>query len=477
MSYGVTAEGFVIKRLPEIKQGIIDDLKSLFPNIDTSDDSVVGQLVSLNAQRETELWEQLGNVYANQHPSEAQKIHLDYLLEFNNLARLRALKSSVTIGLNSGLDEEIPSGTQVQSEAGDLFELIDDTFVENVGLQKAYIRIGTVEDDTTYTITINEEDVYAIDSGQGATTESIAAALLEEIEEDVDAVITATSTGNGDLQIDIINPASSFMIEFTESMLFFYPAEFESVEYGNISVSKYTIDEIVTPTGTLEYVNNFESGESGREEETDAEVRIRRLNSLQIVGGGTLPSIVARLQNEITGVTAVQGYENRTDIEDGEGRPPHSIHIIIEGGDNEDIANLLWEIKPAGIQTFGSENIEITDSNGDTQIINFDRPIEKYIWVNIELTLLDEEDFPENGITLVKQKILEYGNTLLVGGNVVPQRFFGSIFGIPGIESIFIEVASTDEPDGEPVYQEEPIEIDINEKTVFDVDRIEVTVN
>lgn len=471
MTYGLTTEGFIVKRLPEIKESIRNAIKELFPNIDIADDSVTGQMISLQAQRDAELWEQAHNIYNEQHPSEAASTGLDYILEFKALTRLQASKSQLIIGFNGELNTEIPKDTQVKNEYGNIFVTKEDALIYNGGLLKAYLRINEVADNTIYEITINETETYSIDSGISATAESIAASLILAITEDVDSPIIAVSPGSGDITLE--TKSGTFLVEFDPTILFFCPINCESQETGEISVVAYSIDKIETPVGGLDNVNNFEDGVKGRATETDAEARIRFFAST-ISEAGTLPAIVSFLQDEVEDVITVKGYENRTDTIDGFGRPPHSIHIIIEGGDDDEIADLLWKSKPGGIQLFGSEEVEIIDSNGDTQIINFDRPIPKYAWINIVLTLGGEEIFPADGLLQVKQKVFGYGDDLQIGKDIIPQRFYGSIFEVPGIESIFIEIAITDDPGGSPIYQEETITIDVNEKSIFDQVRINV---
>ena len=103
-------------------------------------------------------------------------------------------------------------------------------------------------------------------------------------------------------------------------------------------------------------------------------MRLRREQSLQVTGAGTLPSIVARLQDDVSGVTTVKGYENRTDVIDVSGRPPHSIEMVVEGGDDQDIIDTLWLVKGGGIQTFGNTSGVAVDSNGNNQTLYFSRP-------------------------------------------------------------------------------------------------------
>lgn len=470
MTFGLTENGFRPKRLDDIKTEIENSLKDTFGAVDVSPESVFGQIIGIFAKEHADLWEQMDTVYKNQHPSEAAGVNLDYILEFTGLTRLTALQTQVSVGLKGTLGINVPQGTQIRSTLDNaLFELKSDTEINKNNQLKMYVRIDTVLASTNYTITIDGTTLYQIASGLSPTQESIALALVNAINIDLGAVITASHRGNGDILL--LAKAVVFGTDVDANMSWFSPAEFQSVDTGEILAIQDTLTIIETPVGGLDEVNNFEDGVKGRDAETDAEANLRRILSLQIVGAGTLPAIIARVQDDISGVTEVKGFENRTDIIDGDGRPPHSFQIIVDGGDNQAIGNLLWQIKPAGIQTYGSENVNVIDSNGDIQVMHFSRPVSMPIYVKIILTLYSEEIFPVDGVTQVKSKTVEYGNSLDIGADVIPQRFYGGIFQVPGIETIDLQISLDD-----ILYVSTPITIAPAERATFDLTRVSVTI-
>lgn len=344
------------------------------------------------------------------------------------------------------------------------------------------------------------------------------------------------------------------------------PMVFIAQNFGPVPAPADSVNEIVNPISGWDFVTNFKDGLIGRNRETDAELRLRRQNSIRILGAATVESIRARIAQEVLGVTHVSVYENRTmqeenieitfsadfsagndivvtingiplpvvsfttdhvttmqllaaeiqqfngidtvnvgglddrvltivmdqgyqiDVEDIQitgptvnyhiigGRYPKSFEAIVQGGSDLDVAEKIWQVKPAGIQTFGNTQVIVNDSQGDPQAINFSRPVPIYIWVNVELTLYDEEDFPINGLDLVRQEILEYGNSLLVGEDVIIQRILCQVFHVPGISNVFIEIASTLDPGDTPTYDENNIPIENSEVAVFDLNRITASV-
>lgn len=102
-------------------------------------------------------------------------------------------------------------------------------------------------------------------------------------------------------------------------------------------------------------------------------------------------------------------YENNTDVTDSSGRPPHSIEVVVSGGTDQDIADFIWSVKPAGIQTYGSSSATVSDSNGDSQTIYFSRPTYKYVHLEVTIdSYYAEEQFPLDGVDQIKAAIFDY---------------------------------------------------------------------
>lgn len=90
------------------------------------------------------------------------------------------------------------------------------------------------------------------------------------------------------------------------------PVVFLSQDFGPIVAPINTLTEILTPISGWISINNLKAGITGRLIETDAELRIRRNNSLRLLGAGTVESIRARLLQQVPGVTSAFVFENRT---------------------------------------------------------------------------------------------------------------------------------------------------------------------
>ena len=251
-----------------------------------------------------------------------------------------------------------------------------------------------------------------------------------------------------------------------------------AVEAGTVLALAGTVTNIETPVSGWDSVTNADDGTAGRETETDAELRQRRLESLQVTGAGTVEAIRARLRQQVDDVTAVSIIENRTDTVDSDGRPPHSFEAVVSGGVDQDVADLIWEVKPAGIETTGELTLTVLDSEGEQQTISFSRPIPLYIWMQVVLDPDNTGDFPDGYEAAVTAAIVDYGDGLEVGDDVYYQALYGPIYrNVPGLELITVSIGASVDANTEPTYAESNIEVGANEIALFDASRITVTVN
>ena len=62
----------------------------------------------------------------------------------------------------------------------------------------------------------------------------------------------------------------------------------------------------------------------------------------------------------------------------------HEEAVVAEGAD-QDIWDKLWEVKSAGIATFGTESGTALDSQGNPHTVNFSRATPISIWMHAEL--------------------------------------------------------------------------------------------
>lgn len=162
---------------------------------------------------------------------------------------------------------------------------------------------------------------------------------------------------------------------------------FRAENLGAVLVTIGTITTPVTAIAGVTAINNSSSVTTqGVDEESDAELRIRRKKSVSNVASSYLDSIEGNLL-DVEGVSEVAVYENVTDTTDGDGIPPHSIWAIVVGGSNADIGAVLYAKKTAGAGFKGSVSVDVPRSNGRTYPVKFDRSTDEDLYVKFSISL------------------------------------------------------------------------------------------
>jgi hypothetical protein len=185
------------------------------------------------------------------------------------------------------------------------------------------------------------------------------------------------------------------------------------------------------------------------------------------------------IQNErmkVPGVEFACVYSNRSMVEI-EGRPAKSYEAVVVGGNEQSIAEVIFQKGPAGVEPFGQIIKEVTDSEGFVWEIGFSRPVNKYIWVMIQYQKNPEEDLPNDVVSAIQDNILAWGQTALnVGVDLIFQRMFRSVYDVQGIGYATISVAVTDDlvQPAPGNYQSQNIEIGETEIAVMDKSRINI---
>lgn len=475
--FGLDSSGFQRARLEDIKTQIEEAIIASFGEVNLEPDSVLGQLVGVFSVPASDTWQQLENVYNAAYAATADGVSLDKAVDLVGVKRLQPTKSRVFAKVTGAQGTLIPAGSQVSVlETNEIFSSVADGIITRSSAVSAVVSVTTVTNSFTYSLVVNGVSC-SFTSDVSATLSEILSGLkasIEASEEPVTVELGATQITVNTNQYDLpfnITVGTGLSISSRSSLI-----TFEADETGAIVVLPGTFTQIVTPISGWDSVTNEVAGIQGRDLETDVELRLRRAQSLKIVGAGSAEAIRSRILQQVQDVTAAFVYENRTNTTDASSRPPHSFEAVVIGGSDTDIANKIWEVKPAGIETYGNVSVLITDSNGDEQTIKFSRPTDIFVWVNCVVTIVDGE-YPADGTPTIKQSILSHGQSLGVGEDVKYQEFFGGIYETAGIASVALTLATSATAGGTPgAYTAANIEIDPTEAANFAADRITVTV-
>ncbi|ENF3341641.1 baseplate J/gp47 family protein [Escherichia coli] len=190
---------------------------------------------------------------------------------------------------------------------------------------------------------------------------------------------------------------------------------------GAVAALAGTITEINTPTRGWVSVTNPAAATVGTPAETDAELRIRQSQSVALPSITPFEALDGAVSN-VTGVTRHKLYENDTGSEDGNGLPPHSVAVIVDGGDVTDIAQAIRGNKGQGTATHGTTSVTVPDKYGNPHVIKFSRSSDVPVYARIKLKVFT--GYTSQIGQQIQQAISDYINSLTIGDSVLLSRIY-----------------------------------------------------
>ncbi|WP_109078483.1 baseplate J/gp47 family protein [Aggregatibacter kilianii] len=168
-------------------------------------------------------------------------------------------------------------------------------------------------------------------------------------------------------------------------------ADFRSEELGAFNLAKNTNLTIETVTLGLNAATTLENAEIGVEEETDQQLRERFFISRTKNAQNSADAIQSKIA-ALPDVKQVKVLENNTKQRDKNGVEPHSLNVIVDGGADNQIAQVIYENKGAGVGLQGGTETTLTINN-ERRTLRFDRvaPVD----VQVSMRCVRYEDFTE----------------------------------------------------------------------------------
>lgn len=172
----------------------------------------------------------------------------------------------------------------------------------------------------------------------------------------------------------------------------------------------------------------------GRLTETDDELRRRRMYSVQQTSTTTLASILANIYS-LDGVLSATFLENDTDRTDANGLPLKSFEFIVDGGDENQITDVIFTNKPAGTHAFGTTIIQKKDSEENIYSIGYTKA--EHVNVGIDITLDVKSIQTQTWINNIKEAIIEQFKVIQdIGVNVKDYNYYTVLTKFPEIYDI-----------------------------------------
>jgi uncharacterized phage protein gp47/JayE len=468
---GLTVNGFLIKTFEEINDEVKTKLQDSFGVINLDESSVFSQFSGIYSEREALIWFALGALYNSLDPDTASGFSLDNIAAYTNITRQNATYTTTQAqltGINQTLILENSEATATGVNA--VFKLDNEVSISNDRAVSINIEVVDIT-LTVYKINVNGTLIeYPKVPGDGVTEIIFGLITL------INLVFTNVEATNVNNILNIRSLDSNLLSVYVVDGLSIFDVtvlgNFTSDTLGFIPLPANALNKIQTPIVGWKSVNNPLAGITGRNIETDNELRIRRLLSSKI-GGSTPEGIRARVLN-VPGVTSCKVIENRLLVPDADGRPGNSFETLVLGGVDLAVATAIWLASPAATATFGTVSVTIIDSSGDNQIIKFSRPAKVYIFVTVTITLDTSGSYPTEGDSVIIDGINNQINMLTVGQDVIYQSLNTSIFSVPGISSAVITIGGTLVEGTPPVQSSANVIISNTQTAVTDITKINI---
>ena len=195
-------------------------------------------------------------------------------------------------------------------------------------------------------------------------------------------------------------------------------------------------------------------------DETDADLRLRRREELADQGSTTVPAMRAAL-SRLEGMDAVRVFTNRTMAIDAAGRPPKSVEALVLGSTLPSvIGETIYMDLAAGIQAYGTTNVNVIDSEGHTEVVGYSvaQPVEYAIRLvvtidnvayagNEALTQAIVDFSAGEMLVLTDGRIISGGVEL--GGTLYRSRFIAAALAVSGVTSVQMVLFKSDQPGAE----------------------------
>jgi uncharacterized phage protein gp47/JayE len=191
--------------------------------------------------------------------------------------------------------------------------------------------------------------------------------------------------------------------------------------YGAITATTHTLTQILNPQLGWYTVTNANPATAGQAEETDAQLQLRRDQSVAIPSVSAVASVQSNL-GALAGVNAVKVYENDTDTTNSLGINRHSIAAVVQGGTSSEIASTIQVTKSPGCSTQGTSSLTVVDPAGVPKTISWYPltliPMQVVVHVNA-LT-----GFNANTETYIKQAIAQFVSGFGIGDTSYLSRLY-----------------------------------------------------
>lgn len=238
-------------------------------------------------------------------------------------------------------------------------------------------------------------------------------------------------------------------------------------ETGAINAPAGALSNIKSPIFGWSTVTNAEPMAAGKIKESDQQLRLRRRASVSRGNRNMTDSLWAAL-SDLEGVIEAAVLENPSNKEDKRGLAPHSVHAVVLGGDDIEIAQTIWSNKTGGSILDGNETVLIKDLSGGDQQVKFSRPVS--VPVRIKVNITPRVGWSYKTASQIRDVLFEYINsTQRVGEELVSSNLYSPLNEIGGFSINRVYLAKQGF-----LFAEQSLRVDFNERVNVDINDIEI---
>lgn len=452
---GISDQGFAIKRMTEILSDLRAEATSLFQDmvqpgdqVDTSNSSALGRLIALVSPSLADLWEVAQADYQAFDPNSATGIALDNLVALGGITRQEQTFTTASVLVSGDNGTLIPIGNTVSSTTTvNQFKTTTPIALSPSSASGVTLAVSSVQNSALYSINYSNTtttNTVNFTSDASATVAEILTGLLTVINS-AHPSLNGSIVGNN-LVIDRDDIFQTVSFSVSSNLSFTKIRAIGEVVSDTAGVSEQevgTINTILTPVLGWDSVTNPLPAISGKDRETDEQLRLRFRNGKFEKATNTIDSIYSALIN-LNGVTEVTIYENDSGSTDINGVPGHSFLPIVVGGLSTDIASAIWQNKPIGILSYGNTTVTVNDNQSPPfpHAVSFSRPVPVVIYITMDLTT--DPDFPANGEDQIRTALIDYfSENFGTGDDVIYSRLYTAINSVPGhyVQSLTVGIS------------------------------------
>lgn len=179
--------------------------------------------------------------------------------------------------------------------------------------------------------------------------------------------------------------------------------------------------------------------------EDDDSLRARVL-SAENKGLATFDGMLTYLRDHLGPLVSME--ENPEPQANSYGVPGHSFAVYIPVSysdlEDDDIAQAIWNCKPAGVKSYGTTSGTATDVAGTEHTVKFFRvELTTPFYMRVTITEYTEETLPTDYQYQLKETIANWAVTEYTRGkDIIPQRAIQAVYKVPGIDTVNIEVST-----------------------------------